>query len=43
MIQDGKTDVIANDAGDRTTPAVVAFTEYDQVNTHVGTAVTQQQ
>jgi len=29
--QDGKTDVIANDSGDRVTPTVVSFTDYDQV------------
>ena len=30
--QDGKADVVANDAGDRVTPAVVAFTDHDQVS-----------
>jgi len=30
-VQDDKTDVIANDAGDRVTPAVVAFTDVEQV------------
>jgi hypothetical protein len=30
--QDGKTNVVANDAGDRTTPALVAFTDHDQVS-----------
>lgn len=29
--QDDKADVVANDAGDRVTPAVVAFTETEQV------------
>ena len=28
--QDGKTDVVANDLGDRVTPAVVAFTDHEQ-------------
>ena len=35
FIQDGKTDVVANDAGDRTTPAVVAFTDHDQVSVNL--------
>ena len=30
-LQDGKTDVIADDSGDRVTPAMVAFTETEQV------------
>lgn len=30
-LQDGKTDVVANDLGDRTTPCVVAYTDLDQV------------
>lgn len=29
--QDGRADVVANDAGDRVTPAVVAFTESEEV------------
>ena len=33
-LQDGKTEVIANDLGDRVTPTVVSFTEYDQVGKH---------
>ena len=31
VLQDGKTDVVANAAGDRVTPAIVAFTDHDQV------------
>lgn len=31
-LQDGKIDVIANDLGDRTTPAVVAFSENEKVS-----------
>lgn len=30
-LQDGRADVVANDAGDRVTPAVVAFTESEEV------------
>lgn len=30
-VQDGKTDVVANDLGDRVTPCVVAFTEHEVV------------
>lgn len=30
--QDGKTDVVANDLGDRVTPCVVAFTDHDKVS-----------
>lgn len=29
--QDGRADVVANDAGDRVTPAVVAFSESEEV------------
>ncbi|CAH1783919.1 unnamed protein product [Owenia fusiformis] len=38
VYKDGKTDVVANDAGDRTTPAVVAYTDHDQT---VGLAAKQ--
>jgi molecular chaperone DnaK (HSP70) len=31
VCKDGKTDVIANDAGDRVTPSVVAFTDIEQL------------
>lgn len=31
-LQDGKTEVVANDAGDRTTPTAVAFTDNEKVN-----------
>ena len=30
-LQEGKTEVVANDAGDRVTPAMVAFTDHDKV------------
>lgn len=30
-LQDGRADVVANDAGDRVTPAVVAFSESEEV------------
>lgn len=36
--KDNKTDVIANDLGDRTTPCIVAFTDHDQA---VGVAAKQ--
>ncbi len=29
--QNGQSEVVANDAGDRVTPAVVAFTDHDEV------------
>lgn len=32
MSQDGRADVVANDAGDRVTPAVVAYRETEQVH-----------
>jgi molecular chaperone DnaK (HSP70) len=38
VYKDGKTDVVANDLGDRTTPCVVAYTEHDQA---VGVAAKQ--
>ncbi|XP_064632743.1 heat shock 70 kDa protein 14-like [Lineus longissimus] len=38
VYKDGKTNVVANDAGDRTTPAIVAFTDHDQ---NVGLAAKQ--
>lgn len=31
IFQDGKTDVVANELGDRVTPCIVAFTDHDQV------------
>ena len=31
MLQDDKTDVVANDSGDRVMPAIVAFTDTEQV------------
>lgn len=31
LSQDGRADVVANDAGDRVTPAVVAYRETEQV------------
>lgn len=31
--QDGRADVVANDAGDRVTPAVVGFRDTEQVDT----------
>lgn len=31
IIQDGRADVVANDAGDRVTPAVVAYRDDEQV------------
>lgn len=31
LTQDGRADVVANDAGDRVTPAVVAYRETEQV------------
>jgi len=31
LLQDDKTDVVANDAGDRVMPAIVAFTDTEQV------------
>ena len=34
--QDGKSDVVANEAGDRTTPAIVAFTDHDVVSVPAG-------
>lgn len=34
--QDGRADVVANDAGDRVTPAVVAFSESEEVRLSVG-------
>lgn len=33
--QDGRADVVANDAGDRVTPAVVAFSESEEVRVPV--------
>nr|XP_022296778.1 heat shock 70 kDa protein 14-like [Crassostrea virginica] len=38
VYKDGKTDVVANDLGDRTTPCVVAYTDLDQT---VGVAAKQ--
>lgn len=38
VYKDGKTDVVANDLGDRTTPCVVAYTDLDQA---VGAAAKQ--
>ncbi|XP_060070473.1 heat shock 70 kDa protein 14-like [Ylistrum balloti] len=38
VFKDGKTDVVANDLGDRTTPAMVAYTELEQA---VGMAAKQ--
>lgn len=32
IIQDGRADVVANDAGDRVTPAVVAYRDDEQVS-----------
>lgn len=31
LLQDGHTEVIANAAGDRTTPSLVAFSDHDKV------------
>ena len=31
LSQDGRADVVANDAGDRVTPAIVAYSEREQV------------
>lgn len=31
FLQDGRADVVANDAGDRVTPAVVAYSENEEV------------
>lgn len=31
VVQDGRADVVANDAGDRVTPAVVAYRDTEQV------------
>lgn len=31
FLQDGRADVVANDAGDRVTPAIVAFSENEEV------------
>lgn len=31
VVQDGRADVVANDAGDRVTPAVVAYRDNEQV------------
>ena len=33
--QDGRAEVVANDAGDRITPALVAYREDEQVFLHV--------
>ncbi|XP_041350030.1 heat shock 70 kDa protein 14-like isoform X2 [Gigantopelta aegis] len=38
VYRDGKTDIVANDLGDRVTPCVVAFTDHDQ---SVGAAAKQ--
>lgn len=38
VYKDGRADVVANDAGDRVTPAVVAYTENEEV---VGLAAKQ--
>ncbi|XP_062616552.1 heat shock 70 kDa protein 14-like [Saccostrea cucullata] len=38
VYKDGKTDVVANDLGDRTTPCIVAYTDLDQA---VGVAAKQ--
>lgn len=38
VYKDGKTDVVANDLGDRVTPCIVAFTDHDQA---VGVAAKQ--
>lgn len=38
VYKDGKTDVVANDLGDRVTPCIVAFTDHDQA---VGSAAKQ--
>uniref|UniRef100_A0A667YAK6 Heat shock protein 14 n=1 Tax=Myripristis murdjan TaxID=586833 RepID=A0A667YAK6_9TELE len=38
FVQDGRADVVANDAGDRVTPAVVAYTDTEQI---VGIAAKQ--
>ncbi|XP_013929110.1 PREDICTED: heat shock 70 kDa protein 14-like [Thamnophis sirtalis] len=38
VYKDGRADVVANDAGDRVTPAVVAFSEKEEV---VGLAAKQ--
>ncbi|KAF5928708.1 hypothetical protein HPG69_008496 [Diceros bicornis minor] len=38
FLQDGRADVVANDAGDRVTPAVVAYSENEEV---VGLAAKQ--
>lgn len=38
VYKDGKTDVVANDLGDRVTPCIVAFTDHDQA---VGAAAKQ--
>ena len=32
ILQDGHAEVVANDAGDRVTPAIVAFTDHDKVS-----------
>lgn len=34
-VQDGRADVVANDAGDRVTPAVVAYRDTEQVQHYV--------
>ncbi|ELT89646.1 hypothetical protein CAPTEDRAFT_99522, partial [Capitella teleta] len=31
IFQDGKTEVVANEGGDRMTPAIVAYTDHDKV------------
>lgn len=32
VLQDGRADVVANDAGDRVTPAIVAYSENEEVS-----------
>lgn len=34
-VQDGRADVVANDAGDRVTPAVVGYRDTEQVKLHL--------
>lgn len=39
--QDGRAEVVANDAGDRITPAVVAYRDDEQVFPHVSSSHTR--